>query len=245
MVRHFGAALVGGRKHRDYARSLGIPQAAIFTGYDAVDNEHFIRGSDQARARADEMRAAHRLPARYFLTSSRFIRIKNIDGLLRAYAQYVTRVTNPRDTVVCGDGECRESLHQLARELGLEQRVHWPGLPNAQLPILRPGPMPLSWPVPRSRGGWWSTRPWPAACPSSCPPVVGAHPISSRKVRMDSPLTRGIRSPWCKPCSSCPMIRPNATHWAPGPRHHRAFRNARLWRRLAGSRAYGPGAQGA
>jgi 1,2-diacylglycerol 3-alpha-glucosyltransferase len=134
MVRHFGSALVGGRRHRDYAKSLGIPQAAIFTGYDAVDNEHFIRGSDQARARADEVRAAHRLPARYFLTSSRFIRIKNIDGLLRAYAQYVARVTNPRDLVVCGDGECRESLHQVARDMGLEQRVHWPGF--AQYPEL-------------------------------------------------------------------------------------------------------------
>lgn len=136
MVRHFGSALVGGSKHRDYAKSLGIPQAAIFTGYDAVDNAHFIRGSDQARARADEVRAALRLPARYFLTSSRFIRIKNIDGLLRAYAQYVARVQNPRDLVVCGDGECRGALHRLARELGLEQRVHWPGFAQyPQLPL--------------------------------------------------------------------------------------------------------------
>jgi 1,2-diacylglycerol 3-alpha-glucosyltransferase len=32
-----------------------------------------------------------------------------------------------RDLVVCGDGDLRPRLHALARELGLEQRVHWPG----------------------------------------------------------------------------------------------------------------------
>ena len=134
MVRHFSSALVGGKRHRDYAKYLGVPQAAIFQGYDAVDNEHFIRGAEQARARAGDLRAAHRLPARYILTSSRFIPIKNIDGLLRAYAQYVSRAPHARDLVVCGDGECREALQRLARDLGLEQRVHWPGF--AQYPNL-------------------------------------------------------------------------------------------------------------
>jgi glycosyltransferase involved in cell wall biosynthesis len=126
-VRQFSSALVGGVRHVAYARQLGIPRAAIFTGYDAVDNAYFARGSDWIRREAAPTRQARRLPARYFLTSSRFIAKKNIEGLLRAYALYVARTPAGRDLVVCGDGPERDRLHGLARELGLEKRLHWPG----------------------------------------------------------------------------------------------------------------------
>jgi 1,2-diacylglycerol 3-alpha-glucosyltransferase len=127
LVRRFSSALVGGVRHVAYARQLGIPRAAIFTGYDAVDNDYFAAGAEQARRNADALRTTHRLPARYVLTSSRFVAKKNLDGLLRGYAQYVARTPHARDLVVCGDGDLRPRLHALARELGLEQRVHWPG----------------------------------------------------------------------------------------------------------------------
>lgn len=126
-VRQFSSALVGGLRHVAYARQLGIPRAAIFTGYDAVDNAYFAQGAAQVRREAAAARQARGLPDRYFLTSSRFIDKKNIDGLLRAYALYAARAPAGRDLVVCGDGPERERLHQLARALGIEQRIRWPG----------------------------------------------------------------------------------------------------------------------
>ena len=127
LVRRFGAALVGGTRHRAYAQQLGIPRAAIFTGYDAVDNDYFERGADRIRLDAAAARRARGLPERYILTSSRFIAKKNLDGLLHAYALYVARSPAARDLVICGDGPFRERLHNLASRLRLEGRVRWPG----------------------------------------------------------------------------------------------------------------------
>lgn len=127
LVRRFGAALVGGVRHRAYAQQLGVPRAAIFTGYDAVDNDYFQQGADRIRLDAAAARSARGLPERYILTSSRFIAKKNLDGLLQAYALYVARSPAARDLVICGDGAYRDRLHNLAARLHLEGRVHWPG----------------------------------------------------------------------------------------------------------------------
>jgi hypothetical protein len=50
------ASLVGGSRHRDYIAELGAPRDHVFTGYDAVDNDHFSAGADAAR-RADRQNA--------------------------------------------------------------------------------------------------------------------------------------------------------------------------------------------
>jgi glycosyltransferase involved in cell wall biosynthesis len=134
LVRKFHAALVGGSRHAAYATALGIPRACVFKGYDVVDNEHFARGADHARANAHVARAAAKLPERYFLTSSRFIPKKNIDGLLRGYARFIARRADAPDLVVCGDGELRDKLHRLANTLGIAPRVRWPGF--VQYPAL-------------------------------------------------------------------------------------------------------------
>lgn len=127
MVRRFRSALVGGRRHQEYAQSLGIPRAAIFKGYDAVDNDYFRAASDAARAEAIALRASLGLPARYLLTSSRFVPVKNLDGLLQAYALYVAKNPDGLDLVICGDGPCRPRLAQLAQKLHIADRLHWPG----------------------------------------------------------------------------------------------------------------------
>lgn len=127
MVRRFSSALVGGRRHAEYARMLGIPRAAIFKGYDAVDNDYFRTASAAARAEATALRSSLGLPKRYWLTSSRFVPVKNLDGLLRAYALATQRSPDCPDLVICGDGPCRKSLVQLAGELNIATRLHWPG----------------------------------------------------------------------------------------------------------------------
>lgn len=127
LVRRFHSALVGGTRHAEYAVSLGIPRACVFHGYDVVDNDYFSAGAARVRADSEAARAAALLPARYILSSSRFIPKKNIDGLLRGYARFAARRTDAPDLVLCGDGELRDTLRTLAASLGIEDRVHWPG----------------------------------------------------------------------------------------------------------------------
>jgi glycosyltransferase involved in cell wall biosynthesis len=55
---------------------------------------------------------------------------KGVDGILRALA----RLPDDRHFVVCGDGEELQSWQSLARELGVERRVHWQGnVPHAKI----------------------------------------------------------------------------------------------------------------
>lgn len=136
LVRRFHAALVGGTRHAQYANALGIPRACIFHGYDVVDNDYFAESAARIRSNPEAARTAARLPARYILSSSRFIPKKNIEGLLRGYAQFAAQRTDAPDLVLCGDGELREKLQALARSLGLQGRVHWPGFVQyAELPV--------------------------------------------------------------------------------------------------------------
>lgn len=128
LVRQFDAALVGGSLHADYVARLGIPRARIFTGYDAVDNSYFAAGA--ARARADEttLRDRFRLPADYFLASSRFVEKKNLPGLLAAYDRYRRKRGGAAwHLVLLGDGPLRSVLEEEVRKRRLQDAVHMPG----------------------------------------------------------------------------------------------------------------------
>lgn len=136
LVRRFASALVGGVRHAAYVHQLGMPRAAIFFGYDAVDNAYFAQGAERARGGAEALRREHRLPARYVLTSCRFIAKKNLSGLLRGYALHAAATPGARDLVICGDGPLRAKLQQLAETLGIAARIHWPGFVQyPQLPV--------------------------------------------------------------------------------------------------------------
>jgi 1,2-diacylglycerol 3-alpha-glucosyltransferase len=127
-VRRFGAALVGGTPHADYAAELGLPRDRIFLGYDVVDNRHFGEGADAARADAPSRRAALSLPPRYFLASSRFVPGKNLSTLLDAFAAHRGRAgAGAWSLVLCGDGPLRDTLRQQALRLGIGSAVTFPG----------------------------------------------------------------------------------------------------------------------
>ncbi len=136
VVRRYDAALVGGTPHREYVRSLGVPEDRIFFGYDAVDNDFFARGAAAAREGDAVLRRELSLPARYFLCNTRFLPRKNIDGLLRAYALYRRNATDaPWGLVVSGSGETEPELRALEASLQLEG-VTWPGfLQYDRLPV--------------------------------------------------------------------------------------------------------------
>lgn len=142
-VRRCSAALVGGTWHADYLKSLGFPASRIVCGYDAVDNEYFRSGSDQARNAASALRCRHALPARYFYANTRFLPRKNIDGLLRAFAAYRCMAglqtldgSKLWKLVISGAGEMERAWRALAASLGVAEAVVWPGFVQYdELPI--------------------------------------------------------------------------------------------------------------
>ena len=135
VVRLFGAALVGGTPHAEYAAGLGVRPERIFPGYDVVDNAHFAAGADAARADDAAERARLGLPARYLLASARFVPKKNLERLLIGYARYRSEGDDPLDLVLLGDGPLQGELVRLRNALGLDTAVRMPGfLQYADLP---------------------------------------------------------------------------------------------------------------
>ena len=120
IIRQFQAALVGGKPHKNYLIKLGMPQEAIFTGYDIVGNQAFNPEKIQHYVRP--------LNKPFFLAINRFIEKKNIPFLIDAYAKYRQEMGNVAwDLVLCGDGELRSQIEQQIKDLNLEQFVHLPG----------------------------------------------------------------------------------------------------------------------
>lgn len=135
VVTQFDAALVGGPTHADYAEILGIPQARIHLGYNAVDNAYFSAGAKTARTDAEEIRARYDLPTRYVLASSRFISKKNLPKLIHAYAKARKSVAAAPDLVILGDGPERAAIENAIAECRAEGHVHLPGFRGyAKLP---------------------------------------------------------------------------------------------------------------
>src|SRR5258708_6397934 len=130
------SALVAAGPHRDYASRLGIPIERVFFGYDAVDNEYFASGADEARLRDRALRTARGLPERYLLASGRFVSKKNFPRLVEAFA-HALRVTDAGfDLVILGDGRERFAIESAARRHGIAPRLRLPGFrPDAALPM--------------------------------------------------------------------------------------------------------------
>lgn len=127
MVRNCDAALVGGNKQAEYLVNLGFPSERIFLGYDTVDNSFFESRSRLAIEESEAMTAEYGLPTHYFFTCTRFLRRKNVDGLLRAYSAYRNRCkSSPWGLVIAGSGEEENSVRELERSLGVAG-VKWVG----------------------------------------------------------------------------------------------------------------------
>jgi glycosyltransferase involved in cell wall biosynthesis len=112
----------------EYVRSLGLPADRIFTGFDVVDNDYFAREVAVVRAAPETFRQRLSLPDRYFLASARFVRKKNLSGLLDAYAGYLR--LNGGETwplVIVGDGELAGEIRNKIVEYGMTERVLTPG----------------------------------------------------------------------------------------------------------------------
>jgi hypothetical protein len=122
MLKKCSGALVGGTPQADYLVGLGMPRDRIEFGYDVVDNDYFAQGAEAARADAIRLRARLGLPERYFFACVRFIKRKNIDCLLRAYAVY--RRKSPSPAVGTGHRRQRrgEGILRCARPRPVDRR---------------------------------------------------------------------------------------------------------------------------
>ena len=107
------AGFVAGRTHADYLSALGMPRDRIAFGYDVVDNDHFARGAEAARA-DPAIRARLDLPARYLISVSRFVEKKNLETLVEAHARWSQTVEDPVPLVLVGDGPLRNALERQA-----------------------------------------------------------------------------------------------------------------------------------
>jgi glycosyltransferase involved in cell wall biosynthesis len=143
LVRRFDAALCSGSPQRNYLEKLGMKPGKLFEGVGVVDNDFFWQGAEQARRDPADYRSMPGLESvePFFLTSARFIKCKNLDGLIRAYAQYRWCLDNAGDghppwrLVILGDGPERSALEHLVNSEGI-QGVSFPGfLQIDQLPI--------------------------------------------------------------------------------------------------------------
>lgn len=130
LVRRFSSALVGARSHEDYLVKLGMKRDRIFRAYDVVDNDFFANGADAARSDPAAARSRNpKIPQRpFFLSASRFIERKNLENLLRAYAEYLKQAGEDYwELVLTGSGRLESRLFVIARDLGLEGRISFPG----------------------------------------------------------------------------------------------------------------------
>ena len=130
IVRAFAAGLTGSAAQKAYLSSLGLDPAAIFLGYDVVDNDHFATVGRRAKANpsAEPLRFGL-VPGRFFLTVARMVEKKNLSRLVAAHAAYA-RAAAPDDVwplVILGDGPERSALVRQCTELGTDQLVHMPG----------------------------------------------------------------------------------------------------------------------
>jgi glycosyltransferase involved in cell wall biosynthesis len=124
IVKAADAALVAGKPHQRYIVNLGMNAARIVTGYDVVDNAHFIKGADSARARSTAFRNEFGLPKRFILSVCRFIQQKNILQLLDAHALALR--LNPSKMlplVLVGSGPLEQAIRARAAEADVAGHV--------------------------------------------------------------------------------------------------------------------------
>ena len=66
-------------------------------------------------------------PRPYLFALGRMVPQKGFDTLLHAFSLFLKQTGSPHDLIIAGDGPHLEEYKALARELSLDQRVHFPG----------------------------------------------------------------------------------------------------------------------
>ena len=120
IVQKYTSALVGGKAHKEYLIKLGIPEKAIFLGYNVVGNNIF---------HPDNIRhLPNPLAKPYFFAINRFVTKKNLTLLIDAYAEYhKIKGDLSWNLVLSGDGKLRFQIEKQIDALNLTNFIHLPG----------------------------------------------------------------------------------------------------------------------
>jgi glycosyltransferase involved in cell wall biosynthesis len=114
-LRNCQAFVVPGRSAFDYLQSLGIPEEAIVTAPNAVDNDFYRQHALMARTNASHYRAHYQLPQRFFLYSGRLTKSKGVFDALDAYAALAASVRSEVGLVFAGNGQAKRHLQERAK----------------------------------------------------------------------------------------------------------------------------------
>lgn len=118
----YSAGLVSGRRSADYFSWLGIREDRICHNYDSVSIER-IRSYVDVPSPPD----GTPFEERSFLVVARFVPKKALLSTLAAYLEYCElekkRGSNPRQLILCGDGEERTQLEEYVETHGLDTVV--------------------------------------------------------------------------------------------------------------------------
>src|SRR5262245_6515410 len=124
LYRHADAVVVYGEHVKRFLEGEGVPADRIFVAHHAVDNPAYNRAVDQSELTALRRRLAISDTAKVALYLGRLEEEKGLDYLLKAFSTIENRDTV---LVVAGLGSFGERMRDLARELGIADRVRFPG----------------------------------------------------------------------------------------------------------------------
>jgi glycosyltransferase involved in cell wall biosynthesis len=117
-LRRCSGFVVPGQPAREYlGTQKNIPEDAIFTAPNAVDNDLFAASAVVARRDAAGHRKSLGLPERYFLFVGRLVREKGVFELISAYATLDESLRRHVGLVLVGDGVCRGRLEEEAASI--------------------------------------------------------------------------------------------------------------------------------
>jgi glycosyltransferase involved in cell wall biosynthesis len=122
----YHAAIIGGRRHRDYFRFLRFGRRPVVPGYDVVGIERIRR---QGAAESGQVAWGDRP----FLFVGRFVDKKNLLTLVEGYARYAARAgAAARRLVLVGSGAEEPAMRALAERHGVAGLIDYPGFLGAE-----------------------------------------------------------------------------------------------------------------
>ncbi len=120
LLKPYSAAIVAGRRQRDFVRMLGFANRPILPGCDTVG---------VARVREEAARAVDcPFEKRDFICVARFVPKKNLFRLIDVYARYLELAAGPpRKLVLAGSGPLEKRLHAYSAAKGLSSQIEFTG----------------------------------------------------------------------------------------------------------------------
>ena len=107
-----------------YFKEMGFPDERCFRAVNCIDTDRILEGAPAARENARRLRDELGLvDKKIVLFVGILIQSKKIDRLLRSFAQ-VRAACPDAKLVIVGDGDDRQRLEQIAKDLEIDGDVH-------------------------------------------------------------------------------------------------------------------------